>query len=457
MATTPAFEIIKRTGERQAFQTERIEHAIRKAFHAVGRLDEAVVKQLAATAAARVEMLATHGAPRVVQIQDVVEEILASSGYPEVAKAYILYRQERTSPRSAKQLLGVKDDLKLPLNAIRVIHRRYLLRDEQGAIVETPSQLFRRVAHAVAAPEANYRSAARLVETEGRFYGLMVRREFLPNSPTLMNAGTPLGQLSACFVLPIEDSLAGIFETLQTMALVHQSGGGTGLSFSRIRPRGDLVRSTHGLASGPVSFMRIYDVATEVIKQGGRRRGANMGILRVDHPDILEFIKSVALGRERGSFPHFRGSVWQQRGYAAMRNATVTAVAPTGTISLLAGVSSGIEPLFAVAYARQAFEELRLLEMRPLFERLGRERSFQNDALLAEVGRRGSVRGLECVPADVQRLFGTALDIAPEWHVRMQAAFQKHTDLAVSKTVNLPASASVSDVQHVYRLAYELQ
>jgi ribonucleoside-diphosphate reductase alpha chain len=652
----PVFQILKRTGEREPFRQEKFENAIRKAFHAVGRSDEGAVQRSAAAVAGRVEALAAQGLPTVEQIQDIVEETLATGGFADVAKAYILYRQERTRLRTAKRLLGVKDDLKLPLNAVRVLQRRYLQRDETGSVIETPSELFRRVARAVAAPDASYAATGKSVsETEETFYVLMTRGEFLPNSPTLMNAGTQIGQLSACFVLPIEDSLVSIFETLKLTALIQQSGGGTGFNFSHLRPRGDIVHSTHGIASGPVSFMRIYDVAADVMKEGGRRRGAHMGILRVDHPDVLEFIqaksrqgalqnfslsvgvtdsfmqavegdaeyelinprtgqpiatqrarsvwelitasawasgepglvfldeihrhnptphvgtieatnpcgevpllpyeacnlgsinlgrmvangrldeeklrrtvqaaihfldnvidagrfpspeiaeavhstrkvglgvmgladalielgipydseegislgervmriveegairRSVELGQARGSFPHFPGSRWQQRGYPAMRNATVTSVAPTGTISILAGASSGIEPLFAAAYARRALEGLKLLELHPAFKRLGRERGFLNEGLLGEVGRRGSVRGLSAVPEDVQRLFATALDIAPEWHVRMQAAFQKHTDNAVSKTVNLPEAAAVSDVDRIYRLAHEFR
>jgi ribonucleoside-diphosphate reductase alpha chain len=481
------------------------------------------------------------------------------------------------------------------------------------------------------------------------FLQMMRNLKFLPNSPTLMNAGLPLGQLSACFVLPVEDSLPSIFDALKSMALIHQSGGGTGFSFSRLRPKDDVVRATGGVASGPVSFMRIFDTATDVIKQGGRRRGANMGILRVDHPDIMEFIEakeqpgflenfnlsvaatnefmeksrgegkidlinprtglaagqlkaadllgliatsawrggdpgiifidrinaahplpgeieatnpcgeqpllpyescnlgsinlsrlvrkgeldwdhladlvrlgvrflddviemnrfplpqieeatlsrrkiglgvmgfadmlimmnisyaspqavalaeklmkfiteharaeSARLGEVRGSFPLFEKS--RLRGYSSMRNATVTTIAPTGTISIIAGTSSGIEPLFALAFVRRVLEGARLLEVSPLFEKMAMERGIYTPDLKVELAWRGSVQEIAGLPQDLKELFRTALDISAQQHVRIQAAFQKYTDNAVSKTVNLPAEATVSDVLQVYRLAYD--
>ena len=474
------------------------------------------------------------------------------------------------------------------------------------------------------------------------------------NSPTLMNAGTDIGQLSACFVLPVGDSIEEIFDALKYMALIHKSGGGTGFSFSRLRPRGDIVRSTMGVASGPLSFMKIFDVATEVIKQGGKRRGANMGILRVDHPDIIDFItakekegvltnfnisvgvtdefmeavendgyyslinprngavvrrlkaravfdlmataawktgdpglmfldeinrrnptphvgviestnpcgevpllpyescnlgsinlskmvrngeidwekikrtvrtavhfldnvidankypipqvekatksnrkiglgvmgfaelliklgvpydseeaiktaekvmsfiseearkKSIELGEERGSFPNFSGSVWEKKGYKTVRNATVTSIAPTGTISIIAGTSSGIEPLFAVAFVRNVMGT-QLLEVNPVFEQIAKERGFYSTELISKITRTGSVQNLSEVPPDIRRIFVTALEIAPEWHVRMQAAFQKYTDNAVSKTVNLPNEATIDDVRRIFLMAYKLK
>jgi len=592
--------------------------------------------------------------PSVEDVQNIVEKILIKNGYAEVAKAYILYRQKRTEIRERKKLLGVMDDLKLSLNAVSVLERRYLQKDDRGQVVETPSEMFRRVAKTVAAPDLLYDKSVDLKRVENEFFKLMTSLEFLPNSPTLMNAGTAIGQLSACFVLPVGDSIEEIFDALKYMALIHKSGGGTGFSFSDLRPRGDIVKSTAGIASGPVSFMKIFDIATDVIKQGGRRRGANMGILRVDHPDIMEFItakekegvltnfnisvgvtdefmkaveddayyglvnprngeivkqirardvfdlivttawrtgdpgmifldeinrrnptphigvikstnpcgevpllpyescnlgsinlskmvkdsrvdwdklrrtvrtavhfldnvidankyplsqiekntkanrkiglgvmgfaemlaqlgtpynseeaistaeklmsfiseearkKSVELGEERGSFPNFAGSVWERRGYKAMRNATVTSIAPTGTISIIAGTSSGIEPFFAVAFVRNVMGT-QLFEVNPIFERIAKERGFYSLELITKITKVGSVQNIKEIPEDVRRVFVTALDIAPEWHVRMQAAFQKYTDNAVSKTVNLPHEATLEDVRKIFLLAYKLK
>ncbi|MHC1599886.1 MAG: vitamin B12-dependent ribonucleotide reductase [Candidatus Methanospirareceae archaeon] len=547
----------------------------------------------------------------------------------------------------------VKDDLKLSLNAAEVLKRRYLLKNERGEVIEIPNQMFERVAKAIARVELTYgKSKEEVNEIECSFYQLMNNLEFLPNSPTLMNAGTELGQLAACFVLPVDDSIEGIFGAVKNMAVIHQSGGGTGFSFSRLRPQGDVVRSTGGIASGPVSFMRVFDVATGVIKQGGKRRGANMGILNVDHPDILEFISakergefanfntsvavtdefmhavernedyelinprtkeevrrinarevlneivtyawkigdpgiifsdeinkhnplpaigkieatnpcgeqpllpyescnlgsinvskfveppdgevdwerlkeavwlcvrflddvidvnryplpeieemtranrkiglgimgfaelliklgiaydskealsmagklmrfittearrcSKALGLEKGAFPNFEQSIWTK--YDAMRNATVTTIAPTGTISIIAGCSSGIEPLFAVAFVRNVMGGM--LEINKLFEAIAKERGFYSKDLIRDIAKSGSIQNIDGIPEDIKRIFVTALDISPEWHVRMQAAFQKYTDNSVSKTVNLPSDATWGDVKEVFLLAYKLK
>jgi ribonucleoside-diphosphate reductase alpha chain len=532
-------------------------------------------------------------------------------------------------------------------NARAVLERRYLLRDEGGALLEDPEALWRRVASAVAqaeAPAVRDRWAERF---EARFAAL----ELLPNSPTLMNAGRERGQLAACFVLPIHDDLSSIFDALKWAALIHQSGGGTGFSFSRLRPRGDLVRTTHGVASGPVSFIRVFDAATETIKQGGVRRGANMAVLRVDHPDVLEFVDakrgpglanfnisvaasdafmtaarsggrfelrhpktgavagvvdarelldriasaawasgepglvfldrvedrnptpdlarfeavnpcgeqpllpfeactlgSVNLGRfvrdgavdrdalrdcvhdgvrllddvlavngwplpqiaevsarnrkiglgvmgwadllvrlgipyddpaalglagetmafvqreahrasealaaERGPFPGWPSSAPARAGERPRRNATVTTIAPTGTLSVIAGCSSGIEPLFAVAYVRHALGDVNLEEEHP--ELLRRLRAMGAEAALPRILANGRARGVPGVPDAIQRVFPTAHDVTPEVHVRMQAAFQRHVDNGVSKTVNLPRDATAEAVREAFLLAFEL-
>jgi ribonucleoside-diphosphate reductase alpha chain len=551
-----------------------------------------------------------------------------------------------------------REELVLSENARTVLKRRYLRKDSEGRLQETPEQMFRRVARHVAGAEKNYGDEGHVKGIEERFYRLMTEFKFLPNSPTLMNAGRSLGQLAACFVLPVEDSMEGIFDALKNAALIHKSGGGTGFSFSRLRPKNSKVGTTGGVASGPVSFMKILNTATEQVKQGGTRRGANMAMLRVDHPDVLEFITSkknnrdlnnfnisvgitdafmeavkkednydlidprddnkrgelsalevyyalvrqawengdpgvvfldrmnrdnptpaigdiestnpcgeqpllpleacnlgsvnlarfvtekdgepsidydglketvrlstrflddvvavsryplpeiekmargnrkVGLGvmgfadmlyrmkipydseraldlaedvmafvqeeareasrdlaRQRGVFPNFDRSIYRDMDNCRYRNATTTTIAPTGTLSIIAGCSSGIEPLFALTFVRRVMDNDELTEVNPYFEGIARERGFYSPELMEAISRSGSIRHMEGIPDDVKELFVTAHDVTPEWHVRMQAAFQKYTDNAVSKTVNLPRDATVDDVMKVYDLAYQM-
>lgn len=647
-------KIIKRDGRIVDFDSSKIKNAIHKAIAAVGEKNGKKAELLSDEVVSIIEKRFYGKIPTVEDVQDIVEEMLIREGYTKAAKAYILYRKKRTEIREAKRFIGVLDDLKLSVNATAVLQRRYLLKDEDGRITETPKQMFRRVASAMAEIDLLY-GENDVKKTEEEFYQAMSNLEFLPNSPTLMNAGTPINQLSACFVLPVEDSMEGIFDALKHMAMIHKSGGGVGFSFSKLRPKGDIVKSTAGIASGPVSFMQVFDVATDVIKQGGRRRGANMGVLSVYHPDILEFITakgregaltnfnlsvavddkfmqavedgrkydlinprngkpvkklrardvfdlivaaawnsgdpgivfldevnrgnptpyvgrieatnpcgeqpllpyescnlgsinlvkmvknskidwdklkntvktavhfldnvidannfpipqievetkknrkvglgvmgfaemlimlgipydshkalkiaeeimsfikkharnaSVELGKSRGSFLNFKGSVWDKEGYEAMRNATTTTIAPTGTISIIADVTSGIEPLFAVSFVRDVMEGTKLLEVNALFEEIAKKRGFYSRELMMEIARKGSVQDIDRIPEDVRRIFVTALDIEPKWHVKMQAAFQKHVDNAVAKTVNLPSDASLDDVREVFMLAYKLK
>ena len=553
----------------------------------------------------------------------------------------------------------LKPGVTLSDNALTVLRRRYLARDADGVPSEDPLGMFRRVADNVAQAERAYGADdAEIGAAADRFFDAMASLEFLPNSPTLMNAGRDLQQLAACFVLPVQDSIESIFDAIKHTALIHKSGGGTGFSFSRLRPKDDVVRSTRGVSSGPISFMTVFNAATEAIKQGGTRRGANMAILHVDHPDILEFIRcktdnqaltnfnisvgltadfmqavesggtirtvnprtgevvaeldarevfdaivvgawrngepgiifldrinadnptptlgmiestnpcgeqpllpyescnlgsvnlvrmlrreapraeldfdrlggivdlgvrflddvidanrypldeiaeqtrgnrkiglgvmgwadalfkmaipydseqaidlarvvmafiqrraraaSARLAESRGPFPNYAASTWAGREGGPVRNATVTTVAPTGTLSLIAGVSSGIEPLFALVFERHVLDGDVLREVHPIFERVARERGFYADDLMAHLADTGTLHGVSNVPEDVRRVFVCAHDVTPDWHIRMQAAFQQFTDNAVSKTVNFPNSATPDHVRAVFLKAYEL-
>ncbi len=543
-------------------------------------------------------------------------------------------------------------------NSKLVLEKRYLKKDESGTVIESPEEMFRRVANHIAAAETRYNKKTDLRDVETRFYKMMTEFRFLPNSPTLMNAATSIGQLAACFVLPVEDSIDGIFDALKNAATIHKSGGGTGFSFSKLRPEKSRVGSTGGVASGPVSFMKIFNSATEQVKQGGTRRGANMAILRVDHPDILSFISckkdknelnnfnisvgvtdtfmaavskdeeydlidprtrapagrlnagavydelvrqawatgdpgivfldeinrcnttpqvgeiestnpcgeqpllpmeactlgsinlarfvrddgmepavdypglketvhlavrfldntidmsryplkeidrmvkgnrkiglgimgfadllfslnipydspeaidtaeeimsfiqteshaaSAQLAGERGLFPNYEQSLFKDQN-RLMRNATTTTIAPTGTLSIIAGCSSGIEPVFALSFVRNVMDNDKLLEVNPVFENTARQKGFYTEALMAEIARKGSVAGNPKIPVELRKVFITAHDVDPDVHIKMQAAFQRHTDNAVSKTVNLPHDAEPEDVRSIYDQAYRLK
>jgi len=550
-------------------------------------------------------------------------------------------------------------EVKLTENAYKILKKRYLKKDENGEPAETPEQLFWRVARNVAEADRFYDFNADILSSAKEFYHAMTSLEFLPNSPTLMNAGRELQQLSACFVLPVGDSMGEIFTAIHNTAIIQKTGGGTGFSFSRLRPKGDMVKSTDGVASGPLSFIEVFNATTESVRQGGRRRGANMGILRIDHPDIVEFItakrqpgrltnfnisvaltnefmralendeeydlinprngehvkklkastvfnmivqnawetgepgiifidridednptpslghiestnpcgeqpllpyescvlgsinlgrmvkkseedkieidwdhlrKAVHLGvhfldnvidmnhypikeieemtkanrkiglgvmgfadlliqlgipydskeavetaqelmkfiqnesilasqeiaKTRGAFPNFGQSMYNVPGAPRIRNATCTTIAPTGTISMIAGCSSGIEPLFAVAYVKTVMDKDRLIEVNPRFVKAAKEHNFYSEELMEKVAEKGNLMEIAEVPNDVKRLFVTAHEITPEWHIRMQAAFQKYIHNSISKTTNFPRGATQDDVRHTYMLAWKL-
>jgi len=575
------------------------------------------------------------------------------------------YGLTKPAPIRLDKSFFVDNGLVLSDNARKVLERRYLKTDSAGNIIESPEKMFRRVAYHIAGPENKNDDVAYAEKVEETFYKMMTESKFLPNSPTLMNAGRRLGQLAACFVLPVEDSMDGIFDSLKNAALIHKSGGGTGFSFSRLRAQNSRVGTTGGIASGPVSFMKIFNTATEQVKQGGTRRGANMAILRVDHPDIQEFIyckknddalnnfnisvaitdpfmnsarandtydlidprenekvgelnageiyhglvkqawengdpgivfldrvnrdnptpelggiestnpcgeqpllpmeacnlgsinlskfvlehtaeghpdqdgwrldydglkevvwnavrfldntitvsqyplpeidkmvkgnRKIGLGvmgfadmlyqmkvpynsdkaiemaenvmsfiqkesheaskhlaGERGVFGNFAKSIFKDQEGCAYRNATTTTIAPTGTLSILAGCSSGIEPLFALSFVRLVMDNDKLPEVNPYFEKVARERGFYSRELMDAIARKGSIKDMKEIPEDVRKVFVTSHDVSPEWHIRMQAAFQKHTDNAVSKTVNLSHDSTIEDVRKVYDLAYDL-
>ena len=598
--------------------------------------------------------------PSVLEIQNMVKEILAKED-PENQKDSASSGQQKESLPKMTTMAKTKskpaNGISLTENALHVLEKRYLKKDKTGKVIETPAQLFRRVAQTIAAADLLYNPNADTKVREEEFYKVMTDLDFLPNSPTLMNAGRELGQLSACFVLPVEDSMEAIFDAVKYTALIHKSGGGTGFSFSRLRPQQDRVGSTGGIASGPVSFIRAFDTATDVIKQGGMRRGANMGILSVDHPDILRFISakedmvsltnfnlSVAitkdfmeavkggtdynlinphngevygklnakevfdkivdgawrtgdpgvvfidrinqdnptpklgkiestnpcgeqpllpyescnlgslnlsrmietkagkceidwpklaktihtavrfldnvidvnkfplpqiekrtketrkiglgvmgfadmliqlgipynsdeglktasdvmrfiseqtlqasqeLAAERGVFPTYEGSVYDVPNGPKLRNASRTTIAPTGTLSIIASCSGGIEPVFALSFTKNILDGAHLVEVNPYFEETAKQCGFYSDELMRKLADGTHLRDIAEIPEEIKKVFVTAHEITPEWHVKMQSAFQKYTDNAVSKTVNFSKGATREDVAKVYLMAYE--
>ena len=667
--------IIKRDGRSTPFSVGKIELAIVKAnnethefdFKEARRLSEIVRDILEKVVGIRKEPVT------VEQVQDTVEQVLMAGGHFNTAKAYILYRAENAKIRKVETALGVKNDLRLSINQLKVIERRYLVHDLHGKAAETPGQMFRRVAHTLAGVE---KTASKKKKWAEMFYEVMTKFEFLPGGRTLNNAGTPQNQLANCFVIPVEDSMEAIFDAVKWTALVHQSGGGSGFSFSKLRPRGDIVKkSSGGFSTGPVSFIKVFDIATRQVMQGGKQRGANMGILAVNHPDILEFINckteegeisnfnisvgatdtfmkaveqdkefelvnprtnkavsiisarllmdqivslawrtgdpgmiywdainrnnplldsvgpiyatnpcgeqplhpfdscnlgsinlaafvregttkkpeldwdrlgfvtrtavrmldnvidackyplpqitktvqenrriglgvmgwadlllhmgipynsdegvrlagkvmkyvqeqswiaSEQLAQEKGAFPKWKES-WFAKGFdpathkysqknhpRKLRNVAITTIAPTGTISMAAECSSGIEPVFALSYNKNVVDSAGLTYVNAYFEQALRKEVGSNgkfNEIVAKVAETGSVHNLDDVSDQIKKTFVTAHDVSWEWHVKMQAAFQKYTDNAGSKTINFPSNATVEEVRGAYILAWKL-
>jgi ribonucleoside-diphosphate reductase alpha chain len=631
----------------------------------MGIRDRQVVERLTTQVIERLEKTQKEYTPVLPGMEDLVGKRARRQRLPTDAEIEAMVREvlaEKTQPRK-EPVMPVRtkaqptSGINLTENAVHVLEKRYLKKDKQGKVIETPEQMFRRVAQTIASAELIYDPKADVKAREEEFYQLMANLEFLPNSPTLMNAGRELGQLSACFVIPVDDSMESIFDAVKYTALIHKSGGGTGFSFSRLRPKGDFVKSTSGVASGPVSFMQVFDTTTDVTKQGGTRRGANMAILNVDHPDIMDFITakddptaftnfnlsvavtaefmeavkagsdynlvnprtkkvekklnakkvfddirdmawktgdpgivfidqinkdnptphlgriestnpcgeqpllpyescnlgsinlaemlrttggtteidypklaetvkiavrfldnvidvnkfplpeiekmtknsrkiglgvmgfadmliklgipydseealqvaseimhfihdearkaSAGLAKERGVFPAFSGSIYDVPRGLRVRNASCTTIAPTGTLSIIAGCSSGIEPLFALSYTRNILDGAQLVEVNPYFEEVTKREGFYSVELMQQLASGVRLHDIDGVPDRIKRLFVTAHEISPEWHVRMQAAFQRSTDNAVSKTVNFPHEATREDIAKVYMMAYE--
>mgnify|MGYP001598575651 CR=1 FL=1 len=661
---TDLTKIIKRDGRTVAFKETKIIQAIKAAFEAAGEIEGEVKRRREAQRLTKIVINILHKGvngeiPTVEQVQDVVEQVLMAGGHYEAAKAYILYREKHKTVRQMKELLGVEDNLGLSVNQLKVLDNRFLRHDEYGKAIETPSQLFRRVAKFISQQEKKDKRRV----WEEKFYEVISRLEFVPGGTYFRGAGTKSQMLANCFVLPVKDKMEAIFDAVKWLALIQQAGGGSGFNFSDLRPKGDYVKSSGGFATGPVSFMKVFDAATGQVMQGGFRMGANMGILDIDHPDILEFItckteegeisnfnisvgatdefmrgvkqnkkfnlrnprngevvqtmearllfnqivslawrtgdpgmifldtinkknpvlktlgplratnpcgeqplhpfdvcnlgsinlakfvhpsrkasewqvnwkrleevtrfavrfldngvdasrypiaqiakmakanrriglgvmgfsdmlyqlgigyntgqgvkmaervmkrvnetavaESIRLGKEKGVFSNIKGSEYEKRGIRR-RNLAVTTIAPTGTISMVADCSSGIEHVFALSYVKNVIDDNGLNYVNPYFKQALETldlKEMQKKDVYQRVASTGRCTDIEYLPDSIKKIFVTAYDISPEWHVRMQAGFQKYTENAVSKTINFLQTATMTDVEKAYLLAWEL-
>jgi ribonucleoside-diphosphate reductase alpha chain len=652
-------QVIQRDGSIVNFSFQKISDSIFRAAQSIGGKDREQSIFLAHKVVEALNENFHDNSPRVEDVQELIEGTLIRAGHTKTTKAYILRHHKKSEEREQRALImgesNPEDNLNFSNEALSILERRYLLKDEHGNLIETPKEMVRRVARNIATADTFYGANETEIKIyEEQFYQMMAELRFLPNSPTLINAETKTQQLSSCVVLPIEDTMPSIFGSLRDAALIHQSGTGTGFSFSRLRPKGDAVNNNLGVASGPVAFLRVYDSALETIKQGGVRPGANMAVLRVDHPDIIRFIeskrdrkslknfnisvgvtdnfmraveadrdyflvspktskhigklrardvfsiiiqnawktgdpglvfideinrkhpakhlgdiettnqcgeapllpyegcvlgsinlnkfinidkndlewdslrdtvgtavhfldnvidmnsykkpeieqqtknsrkfglglmgfadmfftlktkydseqgldmaeriisfikeaaydKSVELAQTRGPCPAWNGSDHQRQG-RKMRNMTCISIAPTGTISLLAGASPSCEPLFALSYQRTVLGSNEIVYLNKTFENTARERGFYSPELIRRIARSGRVQTCKEVPKDIRDIFVTAQDISPEWHVKMQATLQKHVDNSISKTINFPSTASIKDVENAYMLAWK--
>ncbi len=641
-------KIKKRDGSIVSFDSEKIFNAISKAAETVGSYDRETTKPVVAKVINYVEQqFSDKNIPSIENMQDIVERVLIEEGHVKTVKAYIIYREEQAKLRQRKQeLVGGFVDKNISLNALLILKEKYLIKDPTP---ETPTDMFRRVAKAMAAIDKVYNGNVK--EAEEEFFECLNSLDFLPNSPCLMNAGTGMQQVISCFALPIEDSIDGIYDTMKIAAKIHKFGSGTGFNFSTLRPKEDVIASTQGYSSGALSFLQLFDASTSIMKQGGKRRGANMAILKVNHPEILQFITakedpstltnfnisiaitdifmdavqknkfydiinprtkkvirqlpakevfdliarqswkngepgvlfidtikkrnnlskiptvtsacaevpledneacplgsinlgqivankkinwdklkktihiavhfldnmidanqyvtkeienntkanrkiglgvmgfadmlfqleisysskeavdiaeklmrftkaesrkaSIALAEARGTFTNYEQSYFAKKGFK-MRNATTTAIAPTGTISIIANCSSGIEPAFALAYMQRVFGNEIILQVNKHFEMKAREKQIYSDELMKKIAEIGSLKWFQEIPADMKKIFVVSHEIEPKWHVKIQAAFQKYTDNAVSKSVNLPEDAHKEDVVRVFKTAYGL-